>query len=209
MKKAALPSVKRESRPKVRRASTTTNTNSAFDSSRDWSTTYEGLPNTSITDVKIEGATAIITLQRDDPATAPTSFTRRISRLDYVVGRRGSLAYLSKPLHREVCGHSPDPSRSHRGLSSFVNPKSNTSTTTSSNNNLATETEIESENENECERNPSLPHPSSISGQSLRARVEDSLELCPNVFAIGSLTGDSLIRFAYGSCVYAAARIMA
>jgi hypothetical protein len=43
----------------------------------------------------------------------------------------------------------------------------------------------------------------------LRSKVLEDLELAPNVFAIGSLTGDSLIRFAYGSCTYAAARIMA
>jgi hypothetical protein len=42
----------------------------------------------------------------------------------------------------------------------------------------------------------------------LRSKVLEDLELAPNVFAIGSLTGDSLIRFAYGSCTYAAARIM-
>uniref|UniRef100_A0A093VFN3 Oxidative stress-induced growth inhibitor 2 n=1 Tax=Talaromyces marneffei PM1 TaxID=1077442 RepID=A0A093VFN3_TALMA len=34
--------------------------------------------------------------------------------------------------------------------------------------------------------------------------VMEDLEVAPDVFVIGSLTGDSLIRFAYGGCVYAA-----
>lgn len=47
-----------------------------------------------------------------------------------------------------------------------------------------------------------------ISGRTLRPSVERSLELAPNIFAIGSLTGDSLIRFAGGGCVFAAREIM-
>lgn len=47
-----------------------------------------------------------------------------------------------------------------------------------------------------------------ISGRTLRSRAKKSLELTPDVFAIGSLTGDSLIRFAYGGCVFTAAQIM-
>lgn len=47
-----------------------------------------------------------------------------------------------------------------------------------------------------------------ISGGTLRSRVESNLELAPDVIAIGSLTGDSLIRFAYGGCVFAAREIM-
>lgn len=47
----------------------------------------------------------------------------------------------------------------------------------------------------------------SISTRTLRPRVERNLEVSPNVFAIGSLTGDSLIRFAYGGCVFAAREI--
>ena len=47
-----------------------------------------------------------------------------------------------------------------------------------------------------------------ISGRTLRGKVEEDLEVAPSVFVIGSLTGDSLIRHAYGSCTYAAAKIM-
>ncbi|PGH21423.1 hypothetical protein AJ80_03214 [Polytolypa hystricis UAMH7299] len=47
-----------------------------------------------------------------------------------------------------------------------------------------------------------------ISGQTLRAKVLDDLEVARGVFVIGSLTGDSLIRFAYGSCVYTAGKLV-
>jgi hypothetical protein len=47
-----------------------------------------------------------------------------------------------------------------------------------------------------------------ISGQTLREAANDDLEVASNVFVIGSLTGDSLIRFAYGGCAYAAGKIM-
>ena len=46
-----------------------------------------------------------------------------------------------------------------------------------------------------------------ISGKTLRNKVEENLEVAPGIFVIGSLTGDSLIRFALGGCVYAAREI--
>lgn len=48
-----------------------------------------------------------------------------------------------------------------------------------------------------------------LTGSSLREKANEELEVAPNVFIIGSLTGDSLIRFAYGGCAYAAGRIIA
>ena len=48
-----------------------------------------------------------------------------------------------------------------------------------------------------------------ISGRTLRPQSEVDLQVAPNVFVIGSLTGDSLVRFAFGGCVYAAGKIMA
>lgn len=47
-----------------------------------------------------------------------------------------------------------------------------------------------------------------ISSRTLRAKVEENLEVAPNVYVIGSLTGDSLIRFSFGGCVFAACEIM-
>ncbi|KAF4254258.1 hypothetical protein KXX33_008726 [Aspergillus fumigatus] len=47
-----------------------------------------------------------------------------------------------------------------------------------------------------------------ISGETLRAKALEDLEVADDVFIIGSLTGDSLIRFAYGSCVQTAGRLI-
>ena len=47
-----------------------------------------------------------------------------------------------------------------------------------------------------------------ISSRTLRAKVQQGFELAPNVFAIGSLTGDSLIRFAFGGCCFVAGEIV-
>ena len=49
---------------------------------------------------------------------------------------------------------------------------------------------------------------SAVSGRTLRSRAEKSLEITSDVFLVGSLTGDSLIRFAYGGCIFAAREIM-
>lgn len=48
-----------------------------------------------------------------------------------------------------------------------------------------------------------------ISARTLRAQCQTDLEVAKDVFVIGSLTGDSLIRFAYGGCVYVAGKIIA
>lgn len=47
-----------------------------------------------------------------------------------------------------------------------------------------------------------------ISAQSLRKKALENLEVARNVFIIGSLTGDSLIRFSYGGCVQTAGRLI-
>ncbi|KAJ6160324.1 hypothetical protein N7470_003720 [Penicillium chermesinum] len=47
-----------------------------------------------------------------------------------------------------------------------------------------------------------------ISAQTLRAKAYENLEIAPGVHIIGSLTGDSLVRFAYGGCVDAARHII-
>ncbi|CRG91896.1 Oxidative stress-induced growth inhibitor 1 [Talaromyces islandicus] len=52
------------------------------------------------------------------------------------------------------------------------------------------------------------PDDSEISAKTLRNKVIEDLEVAPDVFVIGSLTGDSLIRFAFGGCVYAASTLI-
>ena len=150
MKIAAHTSgVSRDVRPKFRKPP------SAFDISRDWSSVYEGLPNALIIDVSVESETTATVKLRTSTGDV---LERRVSGLAYVVGRRGSLGYLSASLRSEI---------------------------------LLTE-----------------DHGDLISGLSLREHVHESLELAPDVFCVGSLTGDSLVRFAYGSCVFAAGQIM-
>ncbi|EAS31972.3 uncharacterized protein CIMG_02996 [Coccidioides immitis RS] len=48
----------------------------------------------------------------------------------------------------------------------------------------------------------------SISASTLRNAALADLEVARNIFIIGSLTGDSLIRFAYGGCVYVAGKLV-
>ncbi|KAK2861120.1 hypothetical protein FQN49_004520 [Arthroderma sp. PD_2] len=48
----------------------------------------------------------------------------------------------------------------------------------------------------------------SIAKDTLRSSAMDDLEVAKDVFIIGSLTSDSLIRYAYGGCVYAAGKVM-
>ena len=117
---------------------------------------YEGLPNTFIKDVDVHGETATITLED----SSGQIFSREISHMQYVIGRRGSLEYLDQDL-----------------LSEFL------------------------------ERSESMQS-TPIAGKTLRRSVEEDLEVASNVFVIGSLTGDSLIRFAFGGCLYAAREIM-
>jgi len=154
MKAAAVSSSPmREKRPRLRQ------TLSEFERYREWETTYEGLANAQVVDVRpAEGGTAAAVVQirlRND-----VTISRRVGRFEYVVGRRGSLEYLSAELCKEVV---PPDDRDGRCM---------------------------------------------ISGQTLREQVIEDIEVAPHVFAIGSLTGDSLIRFAYGGCAYAAGRIM-
>lgn len=122
----------------------------------DWQDFYEGLPNTRITEIKLQDRSAKITLKASDGRC----FEREISAMQYVIGRRGSLDFIDHDMLCEILGP-----------------------------------EIASESNN-------------ISGKTLRAKVEESLQVAPEVFAIGSLTGDSLIRFAFGGCVLAAREIM-
>jgi len=134
----------------------------AFFSHRDWDTVYEGYPNAEILDVQTGGETATVRLHLGNGEIVE----RTVGALCYVVGRRGTLEFLSRELLLEVLdqsslGHNED---------AFLGSR--------------------------------------ISGRSLRAKVEQDLEVANDVFVVGSLAGDSLIRHAFGACVYAAGRII-
>lgn len=138
-----------------------------FFAQRDWTSTYEGLPNAEVLSVAPAQSTDSFTITIR--TTSGDIFTRTVGGLDYVIGRRGSLDYLSPSLRAQVLSNS-------------------TATTTSP--------------------LPPLASPIIISGRTLRPKAEISLEVARNVFIIGSLAGDSLIRHAVGGCVFAAGRIL-
>ena len=48
----------------------------------------------------------------------------------------------------------------------------------------------------------------SVSGRSLRSKAERDFEVAPNVFIIGSIAGDSLVRHAFGGCVLVAGKLI-
>ena len=60
----------------------------------------------------------------------------------------------------------------------------------------------------------STPMPSSIefnhivTGRSFRSKAQEDLQIVPGVFVAGSLTGDSLVRYAFGGCVQVAGTLM-
>ncbi|KAF2997849.1 hypothetical protein E8E13_002263 [Curvularia kusanoi] len=139
--------------PLLRRKSTNTH----LSTKRDWSL-YEGLPNAEVIDVySSSSGTAQVSIR----LTTGEIKTYEVGGLEYVVGRRGSLGFLSSSLQAEVLSPTPFDST----------------------------------------------NPPQISGRTLRAKAEMSLEVAPKVFISGSLTGDSLIRHAVGGCVFAAGRI--
>lgn len=131
----------------------------SFPAQRDWASIYQGFPNAQVLHSSVSDSTGIaqVTMRLE----SGEEITRQVGGLAYVVGRRGTLDFLSPSLLREL-GPLDTPSGS----------------------------------------------PTLISGRTLRAKAESSLEVAKNVFIIGSLAGDSLIRHAVGGCVFAAGRIL-
>ncbi|KAF2843506.1 hypothetical protein M501DRAFT_1006055 [Patellaria atrata CBS 101060] len=155
-----LAAIKSSNKKPVSRARMKRKGSSVF-ISRDWESQYEGFPNAEILELSTTDAEnrcmLKIRLNCGDVVDRP------VGCLEYVVGRRGTLDYLSEQLRREVLDSADVPDNSPPGL---------------------------------------------ISGRTLRLKAEVNLEMAPNIFIIGSLTGDSLVRHAFGGCVYAAGRIL-
>ncbi|KAL2432871.1 hypothetical protein ABEF95_004921 [Exophiala dermatitidis] len=220
MKLAAIAALQGEhKRPRAR------HTHSDFDASRDWGATYEGLPNAEIVDVRLlenenngvdsnvnnrsagaSSSAAMVTFRIGSAAP----FQRRVSDLAYVVGRRGSLDYLAPELLKEVL-ESPPPATdvwtdniNTNGSSSISNVDIDHSLRDKDSNSI----NITNNNKDTSSSSSSNPIRTMISGQTLRAKANQDLQVAPHVFIIGSLTGDSLIRFAYGGCAYAAGKIV-
>lgn len=74
----------------------------AFSVQRDWASVYEGLPNAKIVSVSpaSQMGTVTVTIRLNSGET----ITRTVGGLQYLVGRRGSLDYLSPELQAEILG---------------------------------------------------------------------------------------------------------
>lgn len=159
-----------------------------FFSQRDWSSVYEGLPNAEVLSVLrpdgMDSTSITIRLSSGD------EITRIVGGLEYVIGRRGSVDYLSLELRSEVLGTSLQ------------------STTGPSNVTASSQKEFLPSSILNGGVSKNRPSPTLISGRTLRTKAEVSLEVAKDVFVIGSLAGDSLIRHAVGGCVYTAGRIL-
>ena len=131
---------------------------------RDWTTSYQGLPNAKIIDVNFSTNSATVEIS----STNGESFERKVGGLAYLVGRTGSLDYLDSGLQTEVLDLA-DPSATVPGSSKFNHV---------------------------------------ISGRTFRSKAQEDLQIVPGVFVAGSLTGDSLVRYAFGGCVQVAGTLM-
>jgi len=75
---------------------------------RDWSSTYEGLPNATLLSASpaTPNSSANVTIR----LASGEEITRKVGALSYVVGRRGSLSYLSPPLLAQILSSTDTPS---------------------------------------------------------------------------------------------------
>ena len=203
---------------------------------RDWAATYHGFPNGKAV-ATLQSAPATDESASPDGAqpqsdrvsiTLPTSLSHSIhtvGTLQYAAGRRGTLSYLTPTLLSEALNTSSigtslfEPSSLPKltRLASYassaapdVDPwtgetdiqHSSPSSAPPSRNISGAVTPIQS--------SPYRHLDATISGQAFRAKIEEtsSMEVAPNVYVIGSLTGDSLVRFAFGGCCVVAGRIL-
>jgi hypothetical protein len=134
-----------------------------FFQKRDWASNYAGLPNAEVLDVVLQKSAGAATVTMGLPSGEHVAY--EVGALAYVIGRRGSLDFLSPDLCAEILG-----TGNGKAATSFPNTL--------------------------------------ISSRTLRPKAESSLEVAKDIFIIGSLAGDSLIRHAVGGCVFAAGRIL-
>ncbi|KAF3940085.1 hypothetical protein ABW19_dt0201898 [Dactylella cylindrospora] len=156
---------------------------------------YEGFPNSAVIETRSDGTVRI--LVKED-GKEDVIVERKVADIKVCIGRRGRLDYLAPALCKEIgiknlncctidCPKDPQPAPVIKAT-----PRRHSKS-----------------------HRPALhPTTSNTAGKvwvqhnSLRERVEENIEVAPNVFIIGSLTGDSLVRFAMGGCVYSAGRII-
>ncbi|KAK6505955.1 hypothetical protein TWF506_010882 [Arthrobotrys conoides] len=164
---------------------------------------YQGYPNAVVVETREDG-TVKLSVMAEDETNQETVI--KVADIEVCIGRRGRLDYLAPDLCKEI------------GIQNFsygnVESTSNNIRESQSPLSLA-RTATTSRRYSTRSRKPMLhPTTSNTAGKvwvrysSLRERVERNIEVTPNVFIIGSLTGDSLVRFAMGGCVYSAGRII-
>lgn len=186
---------------------------------RNWSETYEGFPNARVRAVQ-DSAVPTNDVPEDDrrwqtPRKAkiyisapytPTVVERDIGTFHYAIGRRGSLRYLNPALVEEMLHKSPECPETPQSQKNVrdADPWGGDSDAAS---------------EVSPPRSPLIQarshHDSTsavISSNTLRCKMEkdngNGMEVAPHVFTIGSLTGDSLVRFAMGGCCVVAGKLM-
>jgi len=154
---------------------------------------YEGLPNANVIDISPDGIVRIV-IPADENDTGSQIIERKIADIRICIGRRGRLDYLAPEVCKEI------------GIKNIEAP-----TTPDVEPALIPATRKLSRSHHRS-LHPTTSNTAGkvwIQHSSLRERVEENIEVAPNVFIIGSLTGDSLVRFALGGCVYSAGRILA
>ncbi|KAK6332163.1 hypothetical protein TWF718_002696 [Orbilia javanica] len=163
---------------------------------------YQGFPNAVVTETRADG-TVKLSVKAEDGTSRETVV--KVAKIEVCIGRRGRLDYLAPALCKEIGITNID----YSNLESSNNAREPQAPLT-----LA-RTITSSRRYSTRSRKPMLhPTTSDTAGKvwvrysSLRERVEQDIEVTPNVFIIGSLTGDSLVRFAMGGCVYSAGRII-
>ncbi|KAF3196639.1 hypothetical protein TWF192_007579 [Orbilia oligospora] len=163
---------------------------------------YQGFPNAVVAETRGDG-TVTISIKSEDGTNKETII--RVADIEVCIGRRGRLDYLAPDLCEEIGVQNLD----YSNMESLNNTRESPSPLALS------RTVTSSRRYSSRSRKPMLhPTTSDTAGKvwvrysSLRERVEQNIEVTANVFIIGSLTGDSLVRFAMGGCVYSAGRII-
>ncbi|KAK6525017.1 hypothetical protein TWF281_011906 [Arthrobotrys megalospora] len=164
--------------------------------------TYQGYPNAIVTETAVDG-TVKLSVKSEDGTNQEKII--KVADIEVCIGRRGRLDYLAPALCKEIGIKNID----------YGSMESQNSTREPHAPLTPVRTVASSRRYSARPRKPMLhPTTSDTAGKvwvrysSLRERVEQNIEVTPNVFIIGSLTGDSLVRFAMGGCVYSAGRII-
>ncbi|KAL9054527.1 MAG: hypothetical protein Q9162_004083 [Coniocarpon cinnabarinum] len=204
---------------------------------RDWGRTYTGFPNAKAAAIEevSDISNKEISIRRVVKVSITSPFlrvpiVREVGTLQYAAGRRGNLAYLASGLLDEVlfepsnaANHHHHPIASSANMTQYTPLPSHGSrdpdpwtgetytrppspTLTWHSRNTSSTSSIPSTDSQPL----SGTLFSTISGNAFRDRIDetDSMQVAPKVFAIGSLTGDSLVRFAPGGCCVVAGTLM-